>query len=122
MKTYKFTSIDDYISQQPADIQPLLQQIRTTIKAAAPLATETIKYDMPTFMHHGNLVYFAAFKNHIGFYSAPTDEPAFIEALSPYKTGKGSVQFPYTRPIPYDLITRIVLYRISKNEEKHIKK
>ncbi|MBK7428827.1 MAG: DUF1801 domain-containing protein [Saprospiraceae bacterium] len=92
----------------------LLEQIRDTIKTSAPLAYEAIKYDMPAFPQNGkNLVYFAAFKNHIGFYPVPTGNKDWDEILSPYKTGKGSIQFPYNKPIPLDLITKVVQFRLQ---------
>ena len=118
MKKTNSANIDDYMATFPEDIRIILENIRETVRKAAPDAEETIKYDMPTYVLDGNLVYFAAFKQHIGFYGAPTGDPAFEKALSGYKTGKGSVQFPYTQPIPMDLITKIVKYRIRQNKEK----
>ncbi len=112
-------NIDVYISQFPKDIQGILEQVRVTIKNAAPTTEEVIKYGMPTFMLNGkNLVFFAGFKNHIGFYATPTGHEAFKDALSIYKQGKGSVQFPLDKPIPYDLITQIVQFRVQENVEK----
>ena len=113
-----FNSMDEYIATFPADIQKLLQEIRATIKAAAPEAEEKISYQMPTFFLNGNLVHFAAFKNHIGFYPAPTGVEAFAQDLSQYKGAKGSVQFPLNQPIPLDLIARIVKYRRAENLKK----
>jgi len=110
-------TIDEYIASFPRDVQEKLDQVRMTVQEAAPEATETIKYGMPTFMLNGNLVYFAAFKNHIGFYPAPTGVKEFETALSSYKTGKGSVQFPLDKPMPLKLITRIVKHRIKQNRE-----
>ena len=101
-------TIDEYIAGFPPPVQAILQRIRLTIQKAAPGAEETIKYRMPTFMLNGNLVYFAAFKKHIGFYPVPTGIEKFKRELSPYKQAKGSVQFPLDRPIPYGLISRIV--------------
>lgn len=112
------TTIDAYIADCPKDVQEKLELVRATIQQAAPEATEAIKYAIPTFVLHGNLVHFAAFKNHIGFYPAPTGLEAFKEALSVYKTGKGSVQFPLDQPMPLDLITRIVQFRVGQNVEK----
>lgn len=109
-------SIDAYIADSPDDVQAILQKIRQTIHDAAPGATEAISYGMPTFRLHGNLVHFAAFKNHIGFYPTPTGVDEFHDELAAYKQGKGSVQFPLDRPIPYDLITRIVKYRVKEHE------
>ncbi len=118
--TTKLNNIDEYIADFSKDIQKVLEQIRVTIKKAAPEAEETIKYAMPTFTLKGNLVHFAAFKNHIGFYPAPTENEAFKKDLSVYKTGKGSVQFPLDKPMPLNLITKIVKLRISSNLEKGI--
>ncbi len=112
------TTIDAYIADCPKDVREKLELIRATIQKAAPEATEAIKYAIPTFVLHGNLVHFAAFKNHIGFYPAPTGLEAFKEALSVYKTGKGSVQFPLDQPMPLDLITRIVQFRVKQSMEK----
>lgn len=122
MITTKPNNIDDYIAGYPKDIQKILEQIRSTVKKAAPGADETISYAIPTFILNGNLVHFAAFKNHIGFYPAPTGIEAFEKELSVYKTGKGSVQFPLDKPMPLDLITEIVRFRVMKNLEKAGKK
>jgi uncharacterized protein YdhG (YjbR/CyaY superfamily) len=111
-------TIDEYIAGFPADIQVILQKIRKTIKDAAPDAQEVISYQMPTFKLHGNLVHFAAFKNHIGFYPVPSGIEKFKAELSVYKQGKGSVQFPLDQPIPYDLISRIVKFRVEENLKK----
>jgi len=121
-KTKPAESIDEYIAGFPADIQKMLEQIRATIRKAAPDAKETISYAIPTFTLNGNLVHFAAFKNHIGFYPAPTGLEAFEKELSVYKTGKGSVQFPLDEPMPLQLITQIVEYRVLKNLEKRTKR
>lgn len=115
-------NIDDYINSFPEEVQQLLVQVRETIKNTAPKATEDIKYGMPTFVLNGNLVHFAAFKNHIGFYPVPTGIEAFKAELSVYKTGKGSVQFPIDEPIPLKLIEKIVAFRVSENEAKATKK
>jgi uncharacterized protein YdhG (YjbR/CyaY superfamily) len=114
-KTPPHTTIDEYIAQYPENIQKILQQIRSVIKEAAPDATEKISYQMPTFYLHGNLVHFAAFKSHIGFYPVPSGIEKFKEELSQYKGGKGSVQFSLEKPIPYDLIRRITLFRVEEN-------
>ena len=111
-------TIDEYISGFPDDIQTLLQQIRVTIREAAPEAEEAIKYAMPTFVLNGNLVHFAAFKNHIGFYPVPSGIEAFKKELSVYKGAKGSVQFPLDQPMPLELITKIVKFRVSENMKK----
>lgn len=108
-------TIDDYIAGFPPDIQTILQTIRRTIQQVAPEAQETISYQIPTFTLKGNLVHFAAFTNHIGFYPTPTGIAAFAEALSGYKGNKGSVQFPLNQPIPYDLIRAIVQFRVEEN-------
>lgn len=112
------TAIDEYIAGFPEEIQALLRQMRQVIHAAAPEATEAIAYQMPTFRLNGNLVHFAAFKNHIGFYPAPQGIEQFQEELSKYKGAKGSVQFPLDQPIPFDLVTRIVQYRAEQNKAK----
>lgn len=113
-----FTTIDEYIASFPADVQKRLQEVRTTIRAAAPEAQEKISYLMPTFTYKGNLVYFAAFKNHIGFYPIPSGIEEFKDELAVYKQGKGSVQFPFDQPLPLDLITRIVKFRVQENVRK----
>jgi uncharacterized protein YdhG (YjbR/CyaY superfamily) len=111
-------SIDEYIANYPEDVQKKLQELRAVIKAAAPDAEEKISYQMPTFTLNGNLVYFAAFKNHIGFYPIPSGIEEFKKELSVYKQGKGSVQFPINEPLPLDLITRIVKFRVKENLKK----
>ncbi|HSN61790.1 MAG TPA: DUF1801 domain-containing protein, partial [Ferruginibacter sp.] len=108
----KPTTIDDYISGFPKETQIVLKKIRMAIKKLVPNAEETISYAIPTFKLNGHyLIYFAAFNNHIGFYATPTGHEKFQEALSKYKQGKGSVQFPLDKPMPYDLIKQIVLFR-----------
>jgi uncharacterized protein YdhG (YjbR/CyaY superfamily) len=111
-------TIDEYIAGFPPSVQAILQKIRSTIKAAAPEAEEKISYQMPTFTLKGNLVHFAAYKKHIGFYPIPSGIEAFKEELSIYKQGKGSVQFPLDQPIPYDLIGRITAFRLQENLER----
>ncbi|AIQ51919.1 iron chaperone [Paenibacillus sp. FSL R7-0331] len=113
-----FESMDEYIEQAAPEVRELLQNIRRVIHEAAPEATEKISYQMPTFDLYGNLVHFAAFKKHIGFYPAPRGIEAFKDELSVYKGAKGSVQFPLDQPMPYDLITRIVKFRAAENIEK----
>jgi uncharacterized protein YdhG (YjbR/CyaY superfamily) len=115
-----FTSIDEYIAAFPADVQKILQELRATIQAAAPDAEEKISYQMPTFFLNGNLVHFAAFKNHIGFYPAPQGIEAFKGELSKYKGAKGSVQFPLDKPLPLKLIGRIVKFRAAENRKKAV--
>jgi uncharacterized protein YdhG (YjbR/CyaY superfamily) len=117
--TAKPETIDEYIAAFPQDVQKLLEEIRTTIKQAAPDATEAISYAIPTFKLKGkNLVHFAAFKNHIGFYATPTGHEAFEKELRQYKQGKGSVQFLLNEPMPLKLITRIVEYRVNELQKK----
>ena len=110
--------IDQYIATFPDDIQERLQKLRSTISKAAPEAEETINYQMPTFKLKGNLVHFAGYKNHIGFYPAPSGIAHFKKELSAYKNAKGSVQFPHTQAIPYDLISKILAFRVMENLEK----
>jgi len=112
------SDIDEYIASFPEDIQGILSKIRVIVKEAAPDAEEAIKYQMPTFVLKGNLVHFAAFKKHIGFYPIPSGIEKFKEALSGYVSGKGSVQFPLDKPIPYDLIREIVNFRVQENLDK----
>ncbi len=114
--------IDEYIARCPAEVQEILRKIRAIVREAAPEATEAIKYQMPTFVLNGNLVHFAAFKNHIGFYPVPSGIEKFKAELSAYEGGKGSVQFPLNQPIPYDLIRRIVEFRVEENRKKSRKK
>ncbi len=111
-------TIDEYIAGFPPEVQSILQQIRQIVREAAPEATETIKYQMPTFVLDGNLVHFAAYKRHIGFYPIPSGIEKFKRELSAYKHAKGSVQFPLDEPIPYDLIRKIVEFRVKENLKK----
>ncbi|MBY9078598.1 DUF1801 domain-containing protein [Paenibacillus sp. HN-1] len=111
-------SIDEYIAGYPPEIQNLLQSVRQAIREAAPEAKEKISYRMPTFFLHGNLVHFAAFNRHIGFYPAPSGIEAFEQELSAYKSSKGAVQFPLDQPIPYELIRKITAFRVRENREK----
>jgi len=111
-------TIDEYITGFPEDIQEKLEALRATIRKAAPNAEETISYGMPTFFLKGNLVHFAAFKNHIGFYPAPSGIDAFNEELSPYKTSKGAAQFPIDKPLPLSLVSKIVKYRVKQSLDK----
>ena len=116
----QFKTIDEYIKASPTDVQGILQSLRLTIRKAAPEAVETISYQMPTFKLNGKgLVYFAAFKNHIGFYPIPSGIEAFKKELSPYKQGKGSVQFPIDKPIPSALVRRIVRFRAKEIQERN---
>jgi uncharacterized protein YdhG (YjbR/CyaY superfamily) len=121
MNRSKFKDIDEYIASFPVETRKKLEQIRITIKKVAPEAEEAISYSMPTFKLNGNLVYFAAFKNHIGFYSLPSGNEAFKKELSVYRTGRGSVQFPLDRPMPLGLISEIVKFRVMENLQKYPK-
>jgi uncharacterized protein YdhG (YjbR/CyaY superfamily) len=121
MKTTQAENIDEYIAGFPTDIQKRLEEMRATIRKAAPEAEEAISYAIPTFKLNGNLVHFAAFKNHIGFYPAPKGIEAFKKELSAYEGGKGTVQFPYDEPLPIALITKIVKFRVKDNLEKKSK-
>ncbi len=111
-------TIDKYISEFPGETQEKLEELRTTIRNAAPEAEETISYQMPAFRLEGNLVYFAAFKNHIGFYPTSSGIKKFSRELSVYKGGKGSVQFPLNKPLPLSLVTRIVRFRVEENRQR----
>lgn len=113
-----FTTIDEYIAGFPQETQKILQEIRAVIRAAAPLAQEKISYQMPTFFLEGNLVHFAAWKNHIGFYPAPSGAQAFAEELSAYESSKGSIRFPIDKPLPLELIRKIVEYRLAENLQR----
>jgi uncharacterized protein YdhG (YjbR/CyaY superfamily) len=118
MAKTNFKSVDEYIKTFPADIQRILQQVRETIKKAAPEAEEVINYQIPTFKLNGNLVHFAAFKNHIGFYPGSEAIKVFAREFSSYKSSKGAIQFPFDKPIPLTLIRKIVVYRAKANSQK----
>lgn len=118
IKSMQSGNIGEYIAAFPEDIQKLLEGVRVTIRNAAPEAEETISYGIPTFTLKGNLVHFAAFKNHIGFYPAPSGIIAFEKYLSVYEGAKGSVKFPIDKPLPFSLITEIVKFRVKENLEK----
>ncbi|WKA56072.1 iron chaperone [Planococcus shixiaomingii] len=111
-------SIDDYILQFSPEVQKTLSTLRNIVKEEAPDAEEAIKYAMPTFVLHGNLVHFAAFKNHIGFYPTPSGIDFSKDLLTSYKVAKGTVQFPLEEPLPYDLIREIVRFRVAENKKK----
>ena len=113
-----FTTIDEYIATFPAEIQKILQEIRRTIHAAAPEAAEKISYAMPAFAQKGVLVYFAAHKNHIGFYPTSSGTRVFEKELTGYETTKGTIKFPLDQPLPLDLITRIIQFRLAENLAK----
>lgn len=118
MDKMTYENIDAYIEACPSEVQDILREIRRIIREAAPDAVEKISYQMPTFELNGNLVHFAAFKQHIGFYPAPQGIEAFEAELAKYKGGKGSVQFPLDQPMPYDLISRITKHRAEENRAK----
>jgi len=111
----KITTITDYISAFPEDVQQILEKIRSIVKNIAPQAVEDIKYGIPTFVYNGNLVHFAAYKKHIGFYPSPAGIEAFKEELKGYKISKGTVQFSLDKDIPYELIEKMVLFRVLQN-------
>lgn len=113
-----YSSIDNYIEQFPTEVQEILNTLRKVIKESAPDAEEKISYQMPTFALHGNLVHFAAYKNHIGFYPAASGIAEFKQELSEYKGAKGSVQFPIKKPLPIDLISKIVKFRVAENMKR----
>jgi uncharacterized protein YdhG (YjbR/CyaY superfamily) len=111
----KFKTFDEYVESFPENVQGILEALRDTVKKTVPEAMESISYDMPTFKLNGQrLVYFSAWKNHIGFYSIPEGDEAFGKELSPYRGEKGSLRFPLDKPIPYDLVKRIVLLRLKE--------
>jgi uncharacterized protein YdhG (YjbR/CyaY superfamily) len=119
METKKgFASIDEYIESFPEGTQKILNEIRATIQAAAPQAEEKISYQMPTFFLNGNLIHFAAFKNHIGLYPTPSGTEAFRRELLIYQGAKGSVKLPIDKPMPLKLISRIVKFRVAENLQK----
>ncbi len=111
-------TIDEYIAAFPPAIQRLLEDVRRTIHQAAPAAQEAIRYGIPTFVLHGNLVHFGAFRTHIGFYPTPSAIAAFEDELAAYATAKGSIQFPLHQPLPLDLITRIVHFRVEEVQQQ----
>ncbi len=114
----EYRSIDEYIAGFPENVQIIVEELRQVIRDSAPGAEEAISYQMPVFKLKGNLVYFAAFKNHIGLYPTPTGTEQFKKELSVYEGGKGSIRFPLDKPIPYGLISRIVKFRVKENLEK----
>ena len=121
MKSSAPESIDEYIRGFPEDVRVKLLAIRSVIKSVVPEAQEKISYQMPCFLYNGPLVYFAAFRNHIGFYPTPNGIDEFKEELSRYRQGKGSVQFPINEEMPLDLIARITAYRADENRQKQMK-
>lgn len=123
MTTAQPNNIDEYISGFPSEVQEILEQVRKTIKETEPALEEKISYAIPTFtLNKANLVHFAGFKNHIGFYPAPSASESFKKELSVYKKGKGSVQFPLNKPMPLNLIGKMVKFRVNENLEKAQKK
>jgi uncharacterized protein YdhG (YjbR/CyaY superfamily) len=112
------TTVDEYIAQAPKDVQPILQKIRAVIHESAPRAVERLSYRMPGFYDHGYLAWFGLHAHHIGFYPTGEGVTAFKQELSAYKTSKGAVQFPLDQPIPYDLIRRIVAFKLAENLKK----
>jgi uncharacterized protein YdhG (YjbR/CyaY superfamily) len=120
MTAYETTArdIDEYIARFPPEVQEILEQIRATIREAAPEAEETISYQMPTFRLQGNLVHFAAHQKHIGFYPTPSGIERFQNELSGHEVSKGTIRFPLDRPVPYDLVLKIVAFRVQENMEK----
>jgi len=112
-------TIDEYIATYPQNVREILEELRRAIRETAPKAEETTSYGIPTFDLNGkHLVHFAAYKNHVGFYPTSSGIKAFKKELSPYKTSKGTVQFPLNKPIPFDLVRKIVKFRVKENESK----
>ena len=118
MDGQKPLDVDHYIATFPAETRALLEAVRATIQMAAPEAQEVISYQMPAYKYHGMLVFFAGYKNHIGFYPSGSGIVEFQEALTPYKSSKGAVQFPINKPMPLDLIDKMVRFRVAQNLEK----
>ena len=115
----KFATMDAYIASFPKEVEGILEKIRRTIRIAVPRAVEAISYQIPTFkLNGGNLVHFAAWKDHIGFYATPAGNVAFKKELARYKVAKGSIQFTLDEPIPYDLVTKIVEFRVKETQVK----
>lgn len=118
MITIKAKDVDGFIATYPKNIQVLLKELRATIKKAAPKAEEVISYNIPAYKQYGMLVYFAAYKNHIGFYPTPSGVSEFKKELAAYKVSTGAIQFPYDKPLPLSLITKIVKFRVMENTVK----
>ncbi len=118
METNNATTIDEFILQFSPEVQLILEKVRRVIKETVPEAEEKIAYGIPTFTFHGNLVHFSAYKNHIGFYPAPSGIEKFKDALAKYQKGKGTIQFPINEPIPYELIREVTAYRVEENLRK----
>lgn len=117
-----YTTVDEYISQFPEKIQDLMQQMRSTIREAAPQAIEKISWGMATYDLHGNLVHFSAQKKHIGFHPAPSGIDAYRQELEGFSCSKGTIRLPYDKPLPLELVRKIVLFRVSEQEERHREK
>jgi uncharacterized protein YdhG (YjbR/CyaY superfamily) len=115
-------NIDEYIGNFSGELRERLEKLRTTIRKAAPLAKETISYAIPTFTLNGNLVHFAGFKNHVGFYPGTAAIISFKKELAAYTTSKGTIQFPHEKPLPLRLVTQIVKFRVAMNKEKALEK
>ena len=122
MQKNTFVTIDEYINAFEGEVKSILQKIRKTVREVAPEAIESINYGIPTFKQYGNLVHFAAYKNHIGFYPSPSGMEEFKKEVAFYKTGKGTMQFPLDKPIPYELISEMVQFRLEENLIKSGKK
>ncbi len=118
MKMKKYGSVDEYIESFPENVQEILKTLRRTIKSAAPQATEDISYGMPVYKQNGNLVYFGGFKDHVSFFPTGGGVEAFKKEIGEYVTGKGTASFPLDKPLPLDLITKIVEYRVQENTDK----
>jgi uncharacterized protein YdhG (YjbR/CyaY superfamily) len=121
-KGNQIRTMDEYIAQFPKNVRDILEELRRVIHETAPDAEEAMRYGIPTFRLNGNLVHFAAFKSHIGFYPAPSAISAFTEELSRYRHSKGTVQFPIDEPVPFELVREIVRYRLKENSERENKK
>jgi len=118
MEKKNYKDIDEYIADYPKDVQKILAKVRATIRKAAPQAQEAISYQIPAFKQNGNLIHFGAYKTHIGLYPAPRGVEKFKKDLERYGSGKATLKFPLDEPVPYDLITKIVEFRVKQNSEK----
>lgn len=112
------TSVPEYIAAFPREVQTILKKLRSTIRAAAPDAEETIKYGIPTMVLNGNVVSYAAYRNHIGVYPAPAGNAAFQRALAPYRSAKHTAKFPLDKPIPFDLIAKLMVFRVKEHRAR----
>ncbi len=118
MKAKQLATIDEYIADFPPHVRPVLEKVRSAIRKAAPKAEEAIKYQMPTFVLHGNLIHFAGWNNHIGLYPGSKPIEVFKDELGKYEISKGTVRFPLDKPIPYGLIGKITKYCVKRNSER----